>query len=481
MSPTDLRDVTGQRRGRLISAMAYAESTKPEPLGKGGQDRWWLVVAAGLAVFMASVDMSIVNVALPVIERDLEMPTSRTEWVVLAYLLPLAGLALPSGRWLDTVGRRPALVFSLTGFALASVAAGLAPGLTWLIGARLAQGTFGALLFALVPALATTAVRPQTRGRAMGLITTFGPLGLITGPVLGGVIVEGLGWPWIFFVNVPVSVVVLTVGRRLLTTDLPLRPPDRTWFAEALLLSLAVAVLLLALAFTADAGPTWLLLALVAVPLLGGWLRLPTSAPVRQLLRAPEESAPHLALSLAATAIGVVFFITPFFLQRSLGASVAAAGLTILAFPAGMALTGPVGGFLGDLSGLRWTAVVGAAMFTVGLALLVPMEGSWDLGDVAGRLFVAGCGNGLFNAPNMAIAMSNAPATLLATTGASTSLARQAGFAFGPALATVVWALTTYQPEGLRAAVLLATVLSGASVVVLIRLRAADERLTPAT
>jgi hypothetical protein len=77
--------------------------------------------------------------------------------------------------------------------------------------------------------------------------------------------------------------------------------------------------------------------------------------------------------------------------------------------------------------------------------------------------------------------MSNAPATLLATTGASTSLARQAGFAFGPALATVVWALTTYQPEGLRAAVLLATVLSGASVVVLIRLRAADERLTPAT
>jgi MFS family permease len=240
-------------------------------------------------------------------------------------------------------------------------------------------------------------------------------------------------------------------------------------------------VLLLALAFTADAGPTWLLLALVAVPLLGGWLRLPTSAPVRQLLRAPEESAPHLALSLAATAIGVVFFITPFFLQRSLGASVAAAGLTILAFPAGMALTGPVGGFLGDLSGLRWTAVVGAAMFTVGLALLVPMEGSWDLGDVAWRLFVAGCGNGLFNAPNMAIAMSNAPATLLATTGASTSLARQAGFAFGPALATVVWALTTYQPEGLRAAVLLATVLSGASVVVLIRLRAADERLTPAT
>lgn len=105
-----------------------------------GRDRWWLVVAAGLAVFMASVDLSIVNVALPAIERDLKVTTSVTEWVVLAYLLPLAGSARPSGRWLDSVGRRPALLFSLTGFALASVAAGLSSGLPWLIGARMVQG-----------------------------------------------------------------------------------------------------------------------------------------------------------------------------------------------------------------------------------------------------------------------------------------------------------------------------------------------------
>lgn len=87
------------------------------------------------------------------------------------------------------------------------------------------------------------------------------------------------------------------------------------------------------------------------------------------------------------------------------------------------------------------------------------------------RLFVASCGNGLFNAPNMALAMSNAPAVLLATTGATTSLARQLGFALGPALATVVWALSAYEPIGMRAAVLLATSLSAASVVVLASMR----------
>ena len=439
------------------------------------RNRWWLVVAAGLAVFMASVDMSIVNVALPAIERDLQIATSMTEWTVLAYLLPLAGLALPSGRWLDSVGQRPALVFSLTGFALASVAAGLAPSLVWLVGARLAQGTFGALLFSLVPALATTAVRPRARGRAMGLITTLGPLGLISGPGLGGMLVDTLGWPSIFFVNVPVSVLVVVVGLRMLAPTAPLRVPDRTWLAESLLLSAAVAALLLALSFTASEGPASMVVALIAVPLVFLWLRMPVSGAVRDLFRTPGELGPHVALAAAATSIGTVFFITPYFIQRELGESVSVSGATILAFPAGMALMGPVGGFLGDWWGSRKTAVLGAVLFTVGLALLLPMDRSWGVGDLAWRLLLAGCGSGLFNAPNMAMAMSHAPPTLLATTGASTSLARTMGFALGPALATLAWSLSSYQPKGIRGAMTLATVLSALSVAALVRTRVAGD------
>jgi MFS family permease len=440
------------------------------------RNQWWLVAAAGLAVFMASVDLTIVNVALPAIERDFEITTSMTEWIVLAYLLPLAGLALPSGRWLDSVGRRPALMLSLTGFALASVAAGLAPGLAWLIGARLAQGTFGALLFALVPALATTAVQPQARGRAMGLITTLGPLGLISGPGLGGMVVDALGWPWIFFVNVPVGVVVMAVGLRTLPPSAPLRLPDRTWFTESVLLSAAVAALLLALSFAASEGPAWMTLALIGVPLLFLWLRMPVSGAVRDLFRTPGEVGPHVALTSAATAISTVFFVTPFFMQREFGVSATAVGATILAFPAGMALTGPVGGFLGDWWGSRKTAVLGAVLFTVGLALLLPLDRSWGLADLAWRLFLAGCGNGLFNAPIMAMAMSNAPQPLLATTGASTSLARTMGFALGPALATLAWSISSYQPAGMRAAMTLASVLSALSVVALARTRVPGEQ-----
>jgi MFS family permease len=461
--------------------MADATDRRGNPVAQadGERNQWWLVIAAALAVFMASVDMSIVNVALPAIEGDLGITTSMTEWIVLAYLLPLAGLALPSGRWLDSVGRRPALVFSLAGFALASVAAGVAPGLGWLIGARLVQGTSGALLFSLVPALATTAVRPQARGRAMGLITTLGPLGLISGPGLGGMIVDALGWPWIFFVNVPVSVLIMAVGLRTLPPSVPLRMPDRTWFTEALLLSAAVAALLLALSFTASRGPAWMLLTLVAVLLLVLWLRMPISGAIRELFRTPGEMGPHASLLSAATAIGTVFFITPYFMQRELGESGSAVGLTVLVFPAGMALTGPVGGFLGDWWGNRKTAILGAVLFTAGLALLLPMDGSWGVADLAWRLFLAGCGNGLFNAPNMTMAMTNTPLHLLATTGSSTNLARTMGFALGPALATLVWSSSSYQPAGMRGAMTLATALSALSVIFLTRTPAPGEQTTP--
>ncbi|HEX2144378.1 MAG TPA: MFS transporter [Glycomyces sp.] len=434
------------------------------------------MVAAALAVFMASVDMSIVNVALPAIERDFAIATSMTEWVVLAYLLPLAGLALPSGRWLDSVGQRPALLLSLTGFAFASIAAGLAPGLAWLIGARLLQGTFGALLFSLVPALATTAVRPQARGRAMGLITTLGPIGLISGPGLGGVIVDAWGWPWIFFVNVPVSILVMAVALRMLPASTPLRMPDRTWLAEASLLSGAVAALLLALSFTASDGPAWMMLLLFAVPLLFIWLRMPVSRAVRELFRTPGEVGPHVALASAATAIGTVFFMIPYFMQRELGESLSTVGVTILIFPTGMALMGPVGGFLADWWGRRKTAVLGAALFTVGLALLLPMDDSWGLGDLAWRLFLAGCGNGLFNAPNMTMAMSHTPPHLLATTGASTNLARTMGLALGPALATLVWSFFSYARAGMLAAITVAALLSAMSVVALLRTRVPSEQ-----
>ena len=242
----------------------------------------------------------------------------------------------------------------------------------------------------------------------MGLITILGPLGLISGRGLGGALVDVLGWPWIFCVNVPVSVLVAAVALCTLPRGGPLRLPDRTWLSESLLLGAAVAALLLSVAFAASWGPVWVLLALVGVPLLLLWLRMPGSGAFRELLRAPGEAGPRLAVASSAAAIGTVFFIAPYFMQRQLGGSVSAAGVT-------------------------------------------------------------GCGNGLFNAPNMALAMARTPRPVLATAGASTSLARQIGMALAPAPATLAWSASSYGRAGDRWAMALAAVLSALSVAAPVR------------
>src|SRR4051794_1669723 len=108
--------------------------------------RWWPVIGSGLVVFMATLDTSIVAVALPALERDFGVRTAAAEWIVLGYLLPLIALTLPAGRWLDRAGPRSALLLAVTGFTLSSLAAGLAPALGWLVGARVAQGGFAAIL-----------------------------------------------------------------------------------------------------------------------------------------------------------------------------------------------------------------------------------------------------------------------------------------------------------------------------------------------
>ena len=443
------------------------------------RDRWWLVIAVGLAVFMAVLDMNVVNVALPVIENDFGTTTSVSEWVVLGYLLPLISLALPSGRWLDTVGRRPALAFSAGGFAVASAAVGLAPSFGFLIGARVVQGSFGAVLFALTPVLAATAVRPQARGRALGVVSTLGPLGGITGPAVGGLLVETAGWPWIFYLNVPVSVAVIAIGVAQLPSGGGLRLPDRGWVTETALLGSATAALMLSLSLAASHGPGWLALALAAVPPLMLWLRMGSSRAVRGLLRAPDVAGPHIALSCVAAGAGLTMFMLPFFMHRELRVSPSVIGLTMLAFPVMLAVVGLTAGALADRWGARRIAVSGAAVLAAGLLLLAPLGLDWGPSDLAWRLAVAGIGMGLFNAPNLTMALSNSPRELLSTTGASTSVARQLGFATGPAVATAIWATSGYTTGGMSLVIALAAGLAATSGAALLRLRAPRPQVEP--
>jgi MFS family permease len=418
----------------------------------GARNRWWLVIAAGLAVFMVALDSSIVNVALPTIGQAFHARAGLTEWAILGYLLPAVALVLPAGRWLDRSGRRQAFVLAVAGFAASSAVAGAAPGVGWLIGARVVQGAFGALLGAIFPALVTAAVQPEVRGRAMSLVATLGPLGAVTGPALGGVLIAAVGWPAIFYINVPVSVAVIAIGLRTIEAGGRLRMPDGSWLMESALLAGAAVVLLAALSQAPVRGLGWLLGALVAVPLLVAWSRLPASRPVTELVRSSGMSGPMAALLLNVTGIAGAGFIAPFFLVQTLHVGSAVTGLVVLALPLGMASASSLGGYLADRWNARGMTVIGTVVIATGLLLISPLSGGWQPVDLMWRLGLVGAGMGLFAGPNMAVAMRQAPGHLLGTAGAATSLARSLAFALGPAVVTVPWALTGYSIAGMRLA-----------------------------
>ncbi|MFD8318693.1 MFS transporter [Kitasatospora purpeofusca] len=439
--------------------MAAQQSPATSTSGDGpvrSEDRWSLVFAAGLISFVAMLDMNVVNLALTDIADALDVSPTTAQWAVLGYQLPLVALLLPAGRWLDQVGLRAALLLSVGCFALCSTLAAVAPWASWLIAARLAQGAFGAVLFVLMPVLAATAVRPELRGRAMSVPATLGPLGAVLGPVVGGLLLDHVGWRAIFLVKLPICLAAWLIARK----DAPrggkrLRLPDRASLGDAALIGSAVAAVLLGLTLAPDA-PLWLLLTLPSVPLVLFWLRRPGGRPVAGVLRASGTAAVNGSVLALAAGFAANHYLLAQYLRRDDGESATSTALTMLAFPLGMVVAGRFGGRLADRWGARPTALTGAAVTAVGLLLLVPVDTDWSAVDIAWRLAVAGIGMGLNGGPVQALVMSSAPPDQLATAGSAVQLARSLGFALGPALGTAAALYGTTEVAGIRAGLTLA-------------------------
>ncbi|MFJ9800827.1 MFS transporter [Streptomyces wuyuanensis] len=440
-------------------------SAEPGPIPDGG-DHWLLVAVAGLLSFVAMLDMNIVNVALAEISRDLDVSAATAQWVVLGYQLPVVALLLPAGRWLDGAGPRSAVLAATTGFALCSALAAAAPWAGLLVTARLAQGAFGAVLFVLMPVLVLGSVRPRMRGRAMSVPATLGPLGAVTGPAVGGLLLDGPGWRAVFLVKIPFCLLALVVARRAMPRDRGLRLPRARALLDASLVATGVSVLLVALTLAAGHS-AWLALGLAAVPPLWLWLRGGGGRPVTGVLGLPGLPGAHGAVLALATGFAAMHYVIALHLQRDGGFSATATGLTVLAFPLGMGLAGPVGGRLADRYGARPVAVAGAVVTSCGLLLAVPVGGGWSPVDVAWRLALAGLGMGLGGGPTQALVMGAAPPDRVATVGSTVQLARSLGFTLGPALATAAWGLAG-SAQGARAGLGLAAAAACLSVPLLL-------------
>ncbi|PXY33110.1 hypothetical protein BAY59_08305 [Prauserella coralliicola] len=417
-----------------------AETPTTEP-----RTRWSAVAAVSLGVVLVALDMTVVAVALPALGADLGAEPALTQWVLLAYSLPLFALSVPAGRWLDRAGPLPAFVLAVSGFGVASVLIAVAPTMGVLLLGRAVQGVFGSLVNVVAMPIVAASVRPQHRARAMSIVLTLIPLSGVAGPALGGLLADAYGWRSVFLLNVPIVLAAVWAGVRAIPSRLPGREglprPDLRFARETFVLGLAGTALFLTLDLLGRSAGAALpaLLGAVTVVALAAYVRLPESRPVRGLLTRRTLRLPFLALPLILTGVGALNFLVPYFLTEVRHASPARIGVVLLALSAGMAVSSPIAGVLADRVGNRPVAFAGTVVVLAGTVSLLFTDGDTSGLDLALRLALVGVGNGLFAGPNAATVLAHTPPELMGTSSGISALLRTLGFALGPALGAMLW------------------------------------------
>jgi EmrB/QacA subfamily drug resistance transporter len=437
-------------------------STEPRRSWPGLAPKWWTLAVVGSGTFMSAMDTSIVNVALPVIKSATHSTVSTVEWVSLAYLITVSSSLLVFGRLADIHGRRRIYMTGQFVFVLGSLACGLAGHIGALIAARALQALGAAMIFALSPAILIEAFPESERGRALGMQATLTYLGMSIGPGLGGFLVQHCGWPSIFYVNVPIGLLVMWVAKKTLRVDRQtiVQPFDPL---GALTMAITLAGLLFALSKGGDWG--WfhpLVLGPAVTAIAAGALfvsierKLPHPALDLRLFLDQTFSASALAAYLCYAASASVAFLMPFFLMTGAGIPAARTGIFMMSIPvAMMILTGP-SGWLSDHIGVRLPATLGMAVMSVGIMLLGGVGLGFRPGYLVLCLSLVGVGAGLFTAPNNSALMGAAPRDRHGVAGAVLSAARTVGFASGIALAGLIYSFSLGQggntPQGIARA-----------------------------
>lgn len=413
------------------------------------------MVAVSVALFMGTVDGTIVNVALPTLVQDLQTDFRTIQWVVLAFLLGLSTLMLSVGRWADMVGKKRIFTAGLVVFVLGSALCGLAASVYWLIGFRFLQSIGAAMTVALGVAIITETWPPQERGRAIGISAGVIALGIVIGPSLGGLIIGLSNWRWIFFVNLPLGLVALALVLRYLPPLRPAGPAETFDFLGAALTFLGLLSLMFGLTVGQQAGftsPSVLLLFAVAAAAAAAFLfveqRVPYPMVDLSLFRDQRFSLNLATGFLTFVAIAAVTFLMPFYLELVLGLPVAQVGLLIAVTPLVLTVLGPLSGSLSDRFGTRPVSVVGLVLLVIGYLAISTITADTTPAGFVARMLPIGLGMGTFQSPNNSAIMGAAPRNRLGVASGMLSMTRTLGQTVGIAVLGALFASRVAQYAG---------------------------------
>lgn len=424
----------------------------PEPGQVGRVPYRW--VAMGVVVFgtfMVVLDTTVVNLGLPALQREFHT-IDGVEWVVTAYLAAVGVAQMLSGWAADRYGKKLAFIGALAIFTCGSVLCAASPTLPLLVAARVVQGLGGGLMLPVGMATIYELFAPTERGRALGYFGIALMAAPAIGPVLGGGLVESVGWRWLFLINVPIGLASIPVAIRLLrdTGFREVRPLDR---AGLFLSGAALALLFVGLSRGGTNG--WAAPGVAA--LVGSGAAL-LAAFIRHALRTPQPLVQMRMLANPVFAIGMVsaalmtivqfsrLVYIPLELGSARGISELHIGLVMLPSALGVAATLPIGGRLTDRVGARLPASIGLALLAVSFWQLAHLQTDTALPFVAAVLFVGGLGAGLaMMAPNI-VAMNSVPTRQVSQAAGLSSVTRQLSAAVGVAVLAAVYA--TIRPVG---------------------------------
>ena len=400
--------------------------------------KWWTLGAVCVATFMLLLDITVVNTALPAIQKDLGGSFSDLQWVIDAYALSLAALVLTAGSLADRLGRRRVFAIGLGVFSLASLLCALAPDPTFLNLARALQGVGGAIMFAVSLALvAQEFPAGPERGMAMGIYGATIGIAVAIGPLVGGLLTDGLGWQWVFLINVPIGVAAIVVTYLRLAES---RDPNATRIDWGGLVTFSSALFLLVLGLVRGNDEGWGSPVIVSL-LVGAGVLLAAFAVVEQRVSEPMlplslfRRRAFTGVQLAAFAVSgsmfALFLYLTLYLQSYLGYSPIDAGLRYLPITLASFVVAPMAGMALAKVQARWLMSAGLALTGAGLLLMSGLGVDSEWTALLLGFIVSGIGVGLLNPVIADVALSVVPKERSGMAAGINDTFRQVGIAVG--------------------------------------------------
>jgi EmrB/QacA subfamily drug resistance transporter len=429
---------------------------------------WLALLAMGVSVVVIANDFSAINVALPTMEEDFETNVNTIQWVINAYALTFGVLIVTGGRLADMFGRRRAFFVGTAIFASMSALGGAAPTETWLIVSRVLMAIGGALMWPAILGMTYEILPEEKAGLAGGIIIGAAGLGNALGPLIGGVLTDLLSWRWIFFLNVPVSVLAAAITYSLVKVEEPAVGRQRIDYAGIATISIGLVSLLVALDQADDWGwgdPRTIGLLALTVVLLASFLpierRAGTSALVpREVIRNESFRASCLAILFMSATFFAALLYLPQFMQKHLDYTPLEAGVGMLPFLAVFALVSFIAGPLYNRLGAKLLVAIGSACIAIAPFLFSLAGEDSGYGSLIAGMVVLGVGIGSFYPTATTAGITSVDESQTSLAGGIVYMFQIAGGSIGLGLTTTVFSSQDTFIDGIEAAFRLDAALS---------------------